>query len=628
MSSSTSSSSNSKRSSKRRGSGRASVAACTHPSLSQINETLTSLDSNKDTWAAVSMKERIDYLRFMMEKCHQLAEDMSTAICVSKGLSPEDEDWKSNLADELGEVGYIPIRACKLAIIALQPAAAAESVGKPLALYTPPIKQVDKRYIADVFPISTAENILLTGCKGQVWIRPGEKPSQGSQLFRSHLAAKTKTRVNHDSNYDDAGPLLPSRSFGGTVSVVLGAGNTNAIGITDVIYKMFTENSVVLFKHNPVCEYMVPFFDKIFEPLIKRGFFAHITGGIPEGAHICSHPLVDTLHVTGSHHTHNIIRYGLPPDQAQRIARDLPVNSKRFTSELGCVTPCIVVPGVREWSQKEIDFQAAKYCSSLTRNCAFMCVSSKVLLISKHWKQKDQFIESIGRQLNQSTQYPLYYPGALDRYSKFTQEYKNSIKKFGEPRSNLPNCRPWTIIDHLKDESPTLALQEESFCPVSAILYVDAKTPAAMLEKSVQICENNIWGNLSCWMIIDPSTQRSIQKEFDAAIENLHYGSVGINIWTSMAFANMGTPWGAYWGNPYNSVMSGRGSVHNAFMFDNVEKGVVYGPWIFMSHVGGLHPPWFLNNKNKYATITNMIDYIAKDSFGSFLATIWQSLWG
>ena len=65
------------------------------------------------------------------------------------------------------------------------------------------------------------------------------------------------------------------------------------------------------------------------------------------GAYLTTHPMVDAIHVTGSHATHEAIVWGPPgPEREARKARHDPVIKKPVTSELGNVSPAVVVPGI------------------------------------------------------------------------------------------------------------------------------------------------------------------------------------------------------------------------------------------------------------------------------------------
>jgi acyl-CoA reductase-like NAD-dependent aldehyde dehydrogenase len=130
----------------------------------------------------------------------------------------------------------------------------------------------------------------------------------------------------------------------GKVALVLGAGNIASIAPLDVLYKLIAEGQVCLLKMNPVNDYLGPFLEEAFRSLIAQGFVRIAYGGADVGAWLANHALVEEIHITGSARTHDAIVFGGGSEGAARKAKDEPVNRRRVTSELGNVSPTIVVP--------------------------------------------------------------------------------------------------------------------------------------------------------------------------------------------------------------------------------------------------------------------------------------------
>ena len=91
---------------------------------------------------------------------------------------------------------------------------------------------------------------------------------------------------------------------------MLGAGNVSAIAALDSLHKLFAENQVVLLKMNPVNAYVGEFLEKALQPLIQAGFLAIVYGDAELGRYLCQHPQIETIHITGSHQTHDAIVWG------------------------------------------------------------------------------------------------------------------------------------------------------------------------------------------------------------------------------------------------------------------------------------------------------------------------------
>ena len=82
------------------------------------------------------------------------------------------------------------------------------------------------------------------------------------------------------------------------------------------------------------------------------------------------HALVDNIHITGSDRTHDAIIWGATADeQAKNKANKTPRLNKPISSELGCVTPVMVIPGA--WSEAELEYQARHVAGMVAQNASF-----------------------------------------------------------------------------------------------------------------------------------------------------------------------------------------------------------------------------------------------------------------
>ena len=127
---------------------------------------------------------------------------------------------------------------------------------------------------------------------------------------------------------------------------MLGAGNVASIPATDMFARLFQDGDLVLLKMNPVNDYLGPLFSEAFAPWCSAATCASIYGGAEVGAAAVNHPSVDAVHITGSHESHERIVWGSSGDEARQRRRDgNPRLQKKITSELGNVSPWIMVPG-------------------------------------------------------------------------------------------------------------------------------------------------------------------------------------------------------------------------------------------------------------------------------------------
>ncbi len=129
------------------------------------------------------------------------------------------------------------------------------------------------------------------------------------------------------------------------VALVLGAGNVTSIGVVDALQQIFVHGRACVYKASPANDYLGPLLELAFAPLVKRGFLAFVYGGRELGELLVAHPAVDVVHVTGAYETHEAIVWGPTKGRAARKAARDPLLKKPVTSELGNVSPALVVPG-------------------------------------------------------------------------------------------------------------------------------------------------------------------------------------------------------------------------------------------------------------------------------------------
>ncbi len=191
---------------------------------------------------------------------------------------------------------------------------------------------------------------------------------------------------------------------------MLGAGNVASIGPLDVVYKLFAEGQVCILKMNPVNEYLGPIHRGGLRGvhrsrLLASGLRRRRRRRVPVPARH-----VDEIHITGSDKTHDAIVYGIGEEGEERKEKDEPLNKKRITSELGNVSPIIVVPG--KWSESELDFHAENIASHARNNGGFNCNAARVIITPRGLAQRARPPRCGARRLTTSPQRYPYYPGA------------------------------------------------------------------------------------------------------------------------------------------------------------------------------------------------------------------------
>jgi hypothetical protein len=543
----------------------------THTSRNQADALLTQLNQHKQNWLKVSTEERIRHLAGCLQTVSEVSQPWAEAACVIKGLDPTaeiaGEEW---LAGPFAVMHYL-----RLLIRTLR----AGEVGRLKVEMRSP-----DQHIVEVFPNDLFDRLLWFGVRAEVWSQPG------------------RSLTNNPTHADAQGQ----------VALVLGAGNISSIAPLDVLHQLFVENRVTLLKMNPVIAELGPWMEQIFSALEADGFFAMADGGAELGAYLCQHSAVDAVHITGSQRTHDAIVWGNPVAEHRH---QTPRLKKPITSELGGITPIIVVPG--NWSKSDLAFQARHVASMVAHNASFNCVAGKVLILAKGWAQRSLFLDLIREQFRQIPPRKAYYPGSQARYEAFLAKYPNA-----EPLgAEASGCIPWTLVPNVPPCSGEYALTEEAFCGVLAEVSLDAATAEDFLARAVEFANQSLYGTLSCTVLIDPQTARRCSVSVEAAIANLRYGSIGVNIWSGALFAMPEIPWGAFPGNTLENIGSGQGTVHNIFRLEHPQKAIVYAPFRIWPT-----PLWFAQHKTLKSVAQNLLAFEKQPSWKKLLPVIAKAL--
>ncbi|MDP6935160.1 MAG: aldehyde dehydrogenase family protein, partial [Myxococcota bacterium] len=478
---------------------------------------LEALSRSASTWRGVGLSERAALLRRCLTHLGQASKGWVAAACQAKGAS-----LTSSVAGEEWLGGPVTL-ARNLRMLAESLEAGA----------TPPLPGVrerpDGQVVVQVYPDGLLDKVILSGVEAQIWLEPGASPSQGA-------------------NYREEDRNRPS-----SVSLVLGAGNVASIGPMDALYKLFVDDETVLLKTNPVNDYLGPWWEKAMHPLVEANLLRVVHGGGREGAYLCQHDTVRSIHITGSDRTHDAIVWGAPDQQAERKASGTPLLDKPITSELGCVTPVLVVPG--PWSDAELTYQARNIAGMLTQNASFNCNAAKVVLLPGDWDRRDAFVERLREQIRGIAPRKAYYTGAQERYASFVEAYP-SCEVVGE---NGPDIVPWTLLPDVPATRGEHALTQEAFCGVLALVDLPAADAVSYLEQAIPFANDDIWGTLSCMMLVHPRTEKAHPEAVDRAIAQLRYGGVAINGWAGLCYGLVSPSWGAFPGHTLDDIVSGRG---------------------------------------------------------------------
>lgn len=555
-------------------------------STDQIDRCLQELKEAQPKLAKTSVRRRMKLVEACAEGVIDVAREWVEAACTAKAIPAKSP----GRAEEILAGPVTTLRCLRLLASALQDI---EQTGSP-QLPDRPLEGPDERTRVPIFPSGRLlDALVFLGFKATAWMQEGVR---GGAVQR-RMAAYYQNTERQDAK---------------TV-VVLGAGNVSSIPVTDTLDKLFHEGRVVLLKMNPVNQILGPLFERALKPLISAGFLRIVYGGAQAGKAAVEHPLTDEIHITGSIDSFERIVWGPEGSERERRKRENdPVLDKPITGELGNVSPWIFVPG--RYTQRQLKFQAENIATSVVNNASFNCVATKVLITWRGWDDRSTLLDLIDEKFKQVPPRAAYYPGAKERYERFTGK---------DPREELYDTLPWTLLRNVDPDASPHFLQEESFVCVLAEVQLDAESPEAFLRKAVQFANDRLAGTL-CAAVTVPKGFRwkaDSAELLQECLNDLQYGALGVNHWPGLAYAMMTPPWGGYPGSTLADAKSGIGWVHNAFMLDGVEKSVLEGPLTVFPK-----PAWFPTHANGENVAWRLFNLYRKPSWFNLARTLIASL--
>jgi acyl-CoA reductase-like NAD-dependent aldehyde dehydrogenase len=545
------------------------------------DDAVAAVRANADSWSVTPIDERIGLLERVLPRVIESAPGMVAAAASVKGYTAGSawaaEDWIGG--------PWALLQTVQAYIHVLRRIAGGK---EPLAAAA--VHEREGRVVADVFPVTGWDRVLLSGYSAQVWMRKGTTPSQ--------VVA-------------GAGAAYRGRAPEPGVALVLGAGNVAAMTALDVLHKLYADGQVVVAKMNPVNAYLRPYFETAFGEFVERGWLRFVDGGAAEGAYLAAHAGIDALHITGSARTHDAIVWGADEHAPQRRKEDLPLLDKPFTSELGGVSPCIVVPG--PWSAADFRFQAEQIVTSKLNNCGHNCIASQILVMPRDWDGTERLLDEIRSLYLELPARSDYYPGALERLAEIKQAHPGA-ESYGLGASRL-------LVADIADQERDILVTDEAFASAMGVVRLDAATPAEFLRNAVGYCNDTLPGTLGATLLVHPKTETAHRAAVRAAVADLRYGTLGVNCWSAFGFLLGYTPWGAFPGHTRQDIGSGTGFVHNAFMLEHVEKTVVRAPFapaprglVAGSPSLSVRPPYFVTNRTGRTTLERLTRFTAAPS--------------
>lgn len=547
-------------------------------SAAEATAVLEGLTARKTAWAEASIDERLNVLAEIrariLDNAVEWAQASSSVRCTADTAATSG-DLVATVASATGTIDALTatLKAFK-------------ATGR---FPTPPTRQTPAgQTVAKVYPWGVRERYTsalgLAGMSVEMYLRPEEEVAGGSGAAASQGAFYREPHA-------------------GKVAVVLGAGNQHFLATLDALHMAFVEGCVVALKFHPIQAPTKPFIDYIMEPLARRGFYAGVLCDLDATRALLYSPLTDHVHMTGGTATHDAIVWGAGAEEAaaRRAAAD-PLLKAPMTSELGCVTPWVVAPG--PWTEEELTHHARGLAEGVANNVSCNCLAAKVVLLAEGWEQGDALIAAVKQEL---ASYPLpvpYYPGIHSRYEAFRAAYPQAealapvgegaeAARVGPKAESCGASLPWLVNvlpAYPSDPESEYAFNVEPFAPVVTFVKVPAaagpELVPSFLKAAVKAANDDIWGSLSCTLLVHPATEAAHPEAVQAALDGLRFGSVVVNCWSVVGYLPPQGYWGAFAGDQtLADVGSGLGVVHNSYMYDHAQKSVVRTPF-----VSSLHP--------------------------------------
>ncbi len=538
------------------------------------------LADNRSRWMETPTAERLDMLKTIRANVVEQADAWVDLALKRKGLAADSplagEEWSSG--------PWVTLTTVDRLIESLS-----RTKDPDFAAGFPSRTTTTEQLAVEVFPRSLFDRLLMSGVSAEIWMEPG--------LDRDGLAGT----LGDPS-------ACSSEALTGKLSLVLGAGNITSIAPLDALHRLFVDDSVVILKLNPVLETLAPVFGRVLEPLISAGVLRIVTGGADVGAWLANHPQVQTLHITGSGQSHDTIVFGPGADGEARRAQASPLNTRPITSELGGVSPTIVLPG--RWTAADLRYQAEHVATQKLHNAGFNCVAAQVLILHDDWDQADAFEAEVREAIQRVPARPLYYPGTTERLGQYAARFEGPGTEAASGSDRLVTRMG---SDDIADG---YVCSTEVFGPAMSILRLPGTSVSAYLEAAVAFANDQLHGTLAANIIIDPQAEKTLGRAFETTLSRLRYGTVGINAWSGLGYLLTQTPWGGYPGATVSDVQSGVGFVHNVYMFSKAQRSIVRAPFRpFPRNL--LHgdfsllprPPWFVTNKQAGKVAKALVDF-------------------
>lgn len=437
-------------------------------------------------WKATPAEQRLQLLHQVRDRLGTFVGELASSDAAMKN-ERLGEDLFSLSASKMATA--VPIANTLTACIDLyEHIVRTGEMPKPISV----VKVADRLWDCHVFPFTQKEGILY-GTRNDVVRVKGEEPIQ----------------------------INPMDQPPGIIAV-LGAGNyTSSL---EMVKAMFLDGKAVVHKPHQINIQVDKVWAKVFEPLVEHNVLSFLEED--PTFHLNTDPRIGTIYFTGGSGTASKIMAG---------------TTTPVISECGGNNPCIVVPGDRPWTAKELKHQAMVFVTLAKMNGGAVCGRAQTIVMSKQWEQREQFLAAIKTAISEDTfAAGTYYPGS-DRVFERFQKAHPAAELF-EPEGGKFKSAKFMMITDLEEDS--YAVENEAFCQIVGEVPLDVPANAGdFLAAATTFCNEKLLGTLGCYIVVDEDTKKANGGVLDKAVTELSYGGIGINVIPPMVFLNPFLTW-------------------------------------------------------------------------------------
>ena len=477
-----------------------------------------------EKWAQTPVHERLHLLEEVRENMKEYAEDLAKADAKMKNELMGEEIFS---IPESMIATAVPIANTITACIHLYESLAKGEMLKPIS-----IKKVkEDLYDIHVFPQEPKDKIMSGTQKA--YIRVKGEPKQVNPMDKP------------------AG-----------VIAVSGAGNYSSS--LEMVKAMFLENCAVIHKPHKLNEETDKIWEKIFKPLVDVGAISFCSAD--QGRAMTQLEGLSKIYFTG----------GTSTAQAIMNSTDTPL-----ISECGGNNPCIIVPGDRPWTEKEIHHQVLHIATVGKLNGGAVCGRPQTIITSKHWPQREEFLTALKKAVAGDTPAAgTYYPGSDEVKKNFLKNHPNA--NIINPENGKYKAGEFVFITCVDLDG--YAVKNEAFCQIFDEVPLDVSANAAkFLPKAVEFCNTKLWGTLGSSILIDEDTKKNHLAVLEQAVTDMEYGGIAVNTMPPFIFLSPYLTWG---GNEEGKqFVSGIGNFGNLLCYENIEKSILYDTFMSAGHM-------------------------------------------